>query len=49
MDPRRSICRMPYKQRFQGLCTLERCEESKLWQTIVNILAVVVGAGLEAV
>ena len=48
MNQRRSISKMPYKQRFQRLCDLERREDLKLWQTIVNILIFIVGVGLEA-
>ena len=47
MKPRRSICKMPYKQRYQGMCALERRENLKLWKIIVNILTLIVGAGLE--
>ena len=47
MDPRRSICNMPSKQRSQGLCAQERRDEFKLWQIIVNILTLIMEAGLE--
>ena len=48
MHSRRSIGKMPYKQRINGLCALERRDELKLWLTIVNILTLIVDAGLGA-
>lgn len=42
---RRSIGQMPYLRRQDGLCSLERREEHKIWVSVVTILAAAAAMG----
>ena len=48
MDPIniRSIKKMAYKRRHNGLCAAERMEEEILWKSIVSIINLVVTMGI---
>ena len=44
---RKSIGKMSYKQRHEGLCSQERRDEQKTWSSIRDLIVVIAGSPLQ--